>query len=393
MLDDFDELTESDLELLARFENMGKGNEKSKQTGEDANKFDVNDDVYVADYASPNAEGDTPSKSASSGEPTDAPESDAEVEATDGEQHDIEESFFEPDKFKDNLPESAENLTHEQRYDDLPAGEARCDDHCEDTEQEDSDGEICQHCMERLRREREEWGVIAYDRNGEYIFPGAKLAVVITNPLIQVGTFVSANVPNRELGRYAETTGGEADLDLLWLSGHGISQFTGYHLSGDRGAIRPFKKGDKLSIVERVADIPTHEDIDNLVEDFANSIPDALDEPKPPITPEEPEDIPDEAEDEGRSDDDEEPEFSDDEIEEMSNETKRDFRDTTKEDDLEDFTLIAEEILDTAVRASDEEDVGTMTEHVGNMSAHLVTFTHNGVEYSIMIAAQRKDKE
>lgn len=182
------------------------------------------------------------------------PEQDSEQDEPESEQ--------EPEGNKNQRPDT------EGKFGDLPDADMRCENHCEDNEQESDDDEECPCCTERIKRERELWGVIAYDMHGKEILPGDKLQVKVPISFMVMGARLAANVPNTEVdpARLAESTSGTVDENLCWLSGKAISQFTGWHMQ-NAGAIWTFPKGKKIPFVQKLEqEIEHKEHGDNLSE-------------------------------------------------------------------------------------------------------------------------------
>jgi hypothetical protein len=145
----------------------------------------------------------------------------------------------------------------------LPEAGDRCTNHCEDNPPEDDDDEMCPHCTERIRKERELHGVIGTDMHDKDIFPGDKLHVRVPIAMIAKDAIVTVNVPNQEVDpiRLAENLSHKTDIERCWLSGRGISQFTGWRMTEVGNAIWTFKKGQKITFAEKIAQ-PEFDDLD-----------------------------------------------------------------------------------------------------------------------------------
>ena len=74
-------------------------------------------------------------------------------------------------------------------------------------------------------------------------------------PFTVLNAVLTANVPNQQVDpeRVAQSTAGEIDAEVCWLSGRAVSQFTGWHMSED-GAIWTFKKDKKIRFVEKIGE-------------------------------------------------------------------------------------------------------------------------------------------
>jgi hypothetical protein len=238
-----------------------------------------------------------------------------------------------------DTPES-EQERPEGNFEGLPEADPKCHNHCEDNAQEpDQDKPECEHCAERIERERELWGVIAQDRNDEDILPGDKLRVVLPMPFTTGGAVLTANVPNLQVDptRVAESTAGEQNADVCWLSGAAISSFTGWHML-DNGPIWTFKQGKKLRFVEKIGEpmrqLTGSNDLDGDqldLEEEIDKFKDQLDEGIPEEEQDEqPED--EEAEDEEAEEDNDELEDNEEEDEEDDEDELEEHRQRSRDD-------------------------------------------------------------
>jgi hypothetical protein len=162
----------------------------------------------------------------------------------------------------DEIPEGAKapQEGQENAFEGVPAPGEACTNHCEDNENfEDHDGE-CPHCKSRITKERELWGVIGTDMNGNDIYPGDKLLVSIPITFATVDTLLTANVPNQAVDpiRVAEATDDHVDTTICWLSGR-ISQFTGWHMQEAGNSIWTFPVGKRIGFVQKVGEIAGHD--------------------------------------------------------------------------------------------------------------------------------------
>lgn len=353
------------------------------------------------------------------------PQADAEEEAPEGHdaQEELENHLQEQPVDEENSPEQPESPPEKPqdgqgkgqgKYADLPESPQGCDDHCEDHNPDEADGPECPHCTERIRREREEWGVIGKDKDGADILPGDKLQVQIPISFAMQGTLLTTNVPNLEEERFAETTGGEALKDLMWLSGR-ISEFTGTHMAKG-GSIWTFKKGDKLKFVKKVGSITgelqgnqnPEELVEDLMEDLANFGGEEDPKPEPEAEEEvEEEDIEEAARriQENIDRQKEELEAAEDSPDEEDDEAN----DEADEDDLNDvdrgdsqltgtqlkrynniFERLEKKILGTFGHTVESHNTGEMI-HRGEFVARPLTIVSRGVAYTFVLTAKRSE--
>lgn len=182
------------------------------------------------------------------------PEAESDEESSGSDGKDEPESSQEAEQPTEDGQEPQERP--EGNFEGLPNADHKCENHCEDNATEDNeDKPECEHCAERIERERELWGAIATDRHDNEILPGDKLRVCLPMPFTTGGAVLTANVPNMQVDpvRVAESTAGEQNPDVCWLSGSAISSFTGWHMI-ENGPIWTFKKGKKLRFVEKIGE-------------------------------------------------------------------------------------------------------------------------------------------
>lgn len=188
----------------------------------------------------------------------------------DEEKSDPEPLVEQPDE---NQEEGEEQ--HSGKFENLPEAGDLCTNHCEDNEAEESLDESCPHCTERIRAERELHGAIATDMHGKDILPGDRLLVRIPIGMIAKDSIVTANVPNMEVDpeRLAITTVGKRDKERCWLAGKGVSNFTGWRMTGAGNAVWTFKKGHVITFAEKIAQPLFDElDPDKMMEDLADEL-------------------------------------------------------------------------------------------------------------------------
>jgi hypothetical protein len=333
-------------------------------------------------------------------------EPDSESEKVDNDldaQKELEDHLRDNQKEGDEQQEGEEDSDQkpdtEGKFEGMPSPDHKCDNHCEDNPQKE-EGEPCEHCNERIKRERELWGVIGYDMDGKEILPGDKLKVVVPISFMRQGAVLTANVPNTEVDpvRQAESTAGDVDDSLCWLSGFAISQFTGWHMQNN-GPIWTFKQGAKIPFVEKIGE-PKIDQMhgDNLTEGDDLDVEDLVENLKKELD-QHGHDKQDEAEDDEQPEVEEQPDEEEAEEERQEGESEERRKERHREEGLTNnqhdrFDNLTERIIkkvgETFGNTAENVEIGEAL-HTKNASRRIV-IKSRGVEYQIIFGARREEK-